>query len=315
MATNSDTTPNGDSSPEQARAVATPIRIGRVGVGVDPHREGRDAAVLAGVIAGAAHAEVMLLAVEPDLLLVIPGLNWKAIRSETQRMLTHTRDSLSPGARIKTQVDLSTARGLKRLVTRERCDLLTVGSSRSGPDGQVTIGHLTRQLFDQLECAVAIAPRALSHQPQLALKRIGVGFDGGAEARAALATAAAIAVGCGAELVVRGVIDDRVPALGWPHLWLGDFEDSWDDAISDEVEALRDLIELAIRGIETDVSIEVRRGKPGTSLLELSGEVDLLVIGSRRWGTLARVLLGGTGEALVHGARCSLLVVPRPPDR
>jgi hypothetical protein len=38
------------------------------------------------------------------------------------------------------------------------------------------------------------------------------------------------------------------------------------------------------------------------SLRELSGDVDLLVIGSRRWGPMARLLLGGTGEALVHGA-------------
>jgi nucleotide-binding universal stress UspA family protein len=27
---------------------------------------------------------------------------------------------------------------------------------------------------------------------------------------------------------------------------------------------------------------------------------------------MARLLLGGTGEALVHGAQCSLLIVPRP---
>jgi nucleotide-binding universal stress UspA family protein len=39
---------------------------------------------------------------------------------------------------------------------------------------------------------------------------------------------------------------------------------------------------------------------------------DLLVIGSRRWGALAGLLLGGTGEALAHGAYCSLLFVPRP---
>jgi nucleotide-binding universal stress UspA family protein len=49
-----------------------------------------------------------------------------------------------------------------------------------------------------------------------------------------------------------------------------------------------------------------------TLLDELSDEVDLLVIGSRRWGPLTRVLLSGTGEALMHGARSSIMVVPRP---
>jgi nucleotide-binding universal stress UspA family protein len=306
MATETDTTP--DTKPI---AQGQP-RIRRVGIGVDPNREGRDAAVLGAAIARSSGAEVMLLAVEPDLLLLIPGLDWKAIRGETQRMLKRTRDAVCPGARMKTKVDLSIARGLERLVDREQCDLLAVGSSRRGPKRQVTIGHLTHQLFDQLGCAVAIAPRDLSRRREFVLQRIGVGFDGGDEAIAALTTAAAIAVGCGAALVVRGVIDDRVPALGWPHLWLGDFEASWEEAIRDEIETLRDGIEQSTRGIDSDVSIEVRRGKPANSLLELSGEVDLLVIGSRRWGTIARVLLGGTGEALAQSARCSLLVVPRP---
>jgi nucleotide-binding universal stress UspA family protein len=58
--------------------------------------------------------------------------------------------------------------------------------------------------------------------------------------------------------------------------------------------------------------VEVRRGRPAALLDQLSVEVDLLVLGSRRWGPLTRVLLGGTGEALMHGARSSVMVVPRP---
>jgi nucleotide-binding universal stress UspA family protein len=60
------------------------------------------------------------------------------------------------------------------------------------------------------------------------------------------------------------------------------------------------------------VQTEVLRGRPAEALLALSREVDLLVIGSRRWGPMARVLLGGTGETLLHGAHCPMLVVPRP---
>ena len=52
----------------------------------------------------------------------------------------------------------------------------------------------------------------------------------------------------------------------------------------------------------------------GRILLKLSGELDLLVIGSRRWGAVARLMLGSTGEALMHGARCPVLVVPRPQE-
>ena len=46
--------------------------------------------------------------------------------------------------------------------------------------------------------------------------------------------------------------------------------------------------------------------------MELGEQVDLLVIGSRRWGAAARVLVGSTGEAVLHDAGCAVLVVPRP---
>jgi nucleotide-binding universal stress UspA family protein len=54
------------------------------------------------------------------------------------------------------------------------------------------------------------------------------------------------------------------------------------------------------------------RGRPADRLLELCADVDLLVIGSRRWGAVARLMLGSTGEALMHDASCPVLVVPRP---
>jgi nucleotide-binding universal stress UspA family protein len=66
------------------------------------------------------------------------------------------------------------------------------------------------------------------------------------------------------------------------------------------------------RDLPVPVTATVDRDVPAASLLDLSAATDLLVIGSRRWGPLARLLLGGTGEALVHGAQCSVLIVPRP---
>src|SRR6185437_2472834 len=140
----------------------------------------------------------------------------------------------------------------------------------------------------------------------------GVGYDGGPEARAALAWAAAIAEGSGAQLSVRGVIDDRVPALGWPSLWIEPFRECWDEVMDEEAETMHTGIEAATAGLWAPLTVTVERDTPAASLIDLSLTCDLLVIGSRRWGPVARLLLGGTGEALVHGAYCSLLIVPRP---
>jgi nucleotide-binding universal stress UspA family protein len=56
------------------------------------------------------------------------------------------------------------------------------------------------------------------------------------------------------------------------------------------------------------------RSRPSSALLELSAHVDLIVIGSRRRGPVARLVLGSTGEAVVHDARCPILVAPRTDD-
>ena len=287
--------------------------ISHIAAAIDPYPEGRDAAVLGAMLAQATGAEMMLLAVEPDLPLLIPGLDRKRMREETKAMLAQTRSALAPDARLIIETDLSVPRGIHRAVRDQHRDLVVVGSSRRGPEGEVSIGRRTRQLLDELTCALAIAPRGLSAQPTSSLGRIGVGYDAGPEAHAALVLAAGIAARCGAELTIRGVVDDRIPALGWPNVWLGAIMESWLEVITEEAAQLLGGIETAAAALGVEAHMDVQRGRPSKSLLELSADVDLLVVGSRRWGSVARLLLGGTGEALVRGARCSMLIVPRPP--
>jgi nucleotide-binding universal stress UspA family protein len=109
------------------------------------------------------------------------------------------------------------------------------------------------------------------------------------------------------------VVDDRLPGTGW----FGTGRSTailtlWEQAVEDEVEALKTAAESAMRGLGLEAQVEVERGRPADSLLSLSEQVDLLLIGSRRWGPLNRLLLGTTGEALMHDAACPLLAVPRP---
>jgi nucleotide-binding universal stress UspA family protein len=106
------------------------------------------------------------------------------------------------------------------------------------------------------------------------------------------------------------VVDDRVPVLLRSALQ-GLVATEWRGAVAEEEQRLLDEIRAATRAIDAQVSAEVLRGRPADALLALSGDVDLLVIGSRRWGPTARVLLGSTGEALLHDAACPVLTVPR----
>jgi nucleotide-binding universal stress UspA family protein len=284
--------------------------LARVAVGVDGYVEGRDAAVLGAMLARATGAELMLVAVHPDPLVVVPPeLGWTAMRKHAEGLLRETRDAVAPHARIDVETGSSIPRALERVVVREHRDLLVVGSSRRGAAGRVRIGSRTRQLLGYCRCALAVAPRGLSERPPR-LERIGVGYDGDPESRAALSVAGAIAIAAGAKLAVRAVVDDRLPVVGWSTAReLAEAE--WDEFLEPVLASLREDVLAAVNATGAEAEIQVLPGSPPHLLMELADDVDLLVIGSRRWGAVARVLLGTTGEALMHDAPCPIVVAPR----
>jgi nucleotide-binding universal stress UspA family protein len=291
-------------------AATSSAAISRIAVGIDGFTEGQDAAALGAAIARMTGAGVMLVAVHSAPLFPAPGWDWRSLRKEAETILRGVRDRFAPDARIRTESDFSVPRALLRVVQRQHRDLLVVGSSRQAPQGHVRISKRTRQLLCQFECALAIAPRGMHSNPDVQLKRIGVGYDGEPESAAALALAGSIA-GAGAELQVRAVVDDRVPGLLRSALG-GLVATGWTDVIAQEQQCLHDQAIAAAEATGATVNVEVLGGRPADALLALSGDVDLLVIGSRRWGPTARVLLGSTGEALLHDAACPVLAVPRP---
>jgi nucleotide-binding universal stress UspA family protein len=306
----SDTPPFTESGETDPRSAP----VARIAAAVDGYREGRDAAALAAVIARAAGAELMLVAVHPDPMVVLPAeVGWSGMRNEAERVLRETRDAIAPGARIVVETDWSVPRALERVVEREHRDLLVVGSSRRGPEGSVHIGSRTRQLLSDSRCAIAVAPRGLSERPTQRLACIGVGYDGAPESETALALAGSLALRAGATLRVRGVVDDRVPMVGWQSAVREQVLAMWDELLSPQVAALLERAREASEATGAELAeVDVRRGGPADALIELCEQVDLLMIGSRRWGEAARVLLGRTGEALMHGAGAPVLVVPRP---
>ena len=52
-------------------------------------------------------------------------------------------------------------------------------------------------------------------------------------------------------------------------------------------------------------------GLAGEELAAFGDEVQLLVVGSRGYGPMKRLILGSTSGYLERHARCSLLVLPR----
>jgi nucleotide-binding universal stress UspA family protein len=289
--------------------------VTRIAVGVDGYPEGRDAAALGELLARSSGAELMLVTVHSDPLVVLPpGLDWRGLHRQASMMVRDVRDSVAPDARVVVESDISVPRALWRVARRENRDLLVVGSSRLGPEGRVRIGKRTRQLLCGFECALAVAPRGLRDRGELQLRRIGVGYDSGPESRAALDVATELARACGAELHLRGIVDDRIRALGWSRAAHPGAAGEWDSAVGAHEQSLRGELDAISESTGLPGGAEVVRGRPVDALLRLATDVDLLVIGSRRWGVVARLVLGSTGEALLRDADCPVLVVPRPTD-
>ena len=275
-------------------------------VGVDGRQGGRDALHLAGRLAEAGGGE--LVAVRVFLYHHRPALTGSPA-VEAQRLTTQVAlDSELAERRISTARthvigETSPARALHRIAERERADVLVVGSTHHGPVGRVLAGDVALGTLHGSPCPVAVAPTGMANRHATPLNRIGVGFDGTPESRQALALAVALAKSAPAHLELLCAVTAPIPLFA---------EAAYADAgIVEHRVAAEELISRTLAGLEVDAVGEAVVGSPVEKLVELTHRVDLLVVGSRGWGPVRRILLGSTAASLIRAAACPVLVLPR----
>ena len=113
--------------------------------------------------------------------------------------------------------------------------------------------------MSHLKCPLAVAARGMRDDAGARLERIGVRFDATPESEAALSLAGSIALAAGADLHVRGVVDDRVAG---------------------QLVSLSERARAAALDTGARAHVDVVPGAPADGLRELCDHVDLLVIGS-----------------------------------
>jgi nucleotide-binding universal stress UspA family protein len=283
-------------------------------VGSDGSSEGSDAVALGALIASATGARLSLVGVFPPSFLPVEGVSdRKTLRAQATQSLRGQRERLAPGAFVRTVADGSVARALRHYAERAHADLVIVGSAHGATPGHAAVGRTGRQLLYDAPFSLAVAARGL-HEREPALGAIGVGYDDGPEARAALAEATDLAAATGARLLIRRVVEDRVPVLS-PGQWIGLADWSHDDMWESERQNALTACESAAAELSLTADVSATIGDPGYEMRAFSKAVDLIVVGSRRWGPVARLVTGGVGETLVTDAGCSLLITPRPAGR
>jgi nucleotide-binding universal stress UspA family protein len=185
-----------------------------------------------------------------------------------------------------------------------------LGSSRHGKIGRVLAGSTAERLLHGAPCPVAVAPRDFHTDGESTLATIGVGYNGTAEAAAALNATMAMADSLNARVRIIEVVD--VMGIGMPAMMAGPGYVLPPDYHEERTrEELRKLVESLPADVEVEVEPLVAIGEAEQELAEQSGSVDLMVVGSRGYGPHRAVLLGSVSGRLARDAACPVIVVPR----
>jgi nucleotide-binding universal stress UspA family protein len=267
-------------------------------VGVDGRAGGRDAVALAKLLVAAGGELTLAHVVRGDAYAWLGGLADEAPEVERAKaLLTTVREEAGVEAHLRWRGSSSVGRGLHELCELIGADLVTVGSSRRGLFGRVLIGDDTSAALNGAPCSIAIAPANYSQQPG-AMREIGVGYDGSPESEHALSVARMIAGASGAKLSALEAVSLPSDAFLGPG--------AVDNTPGRLLEDARGRI--AALG---DVEPHAAYGQPAEELALYSASLDLLIVGSRGYGPIGRLIHGSTSQQLAHSARCPLLVLAR----
>ncbi len=269
-------------------------------VGVDGREGGRDAAALGKRLCDADGALTLayIYPLEPRAWRGTTPAYDTEQRERAEELMGEARSEMGVEAKLHVLGSPSVGRGLHETAEALGADLLVVGSAGRGVLGRIFVSDDTRAALNGAPCAEAISPAGYGPGPTT-IREIGVGYDGSHESEHALRVARELARERHAELSPFEAVSLPTYAFAGPG---APDEDTYDE-----------LVEHArkrVAGLE-GVSPHAAYGVPGEELAIYSASLDLLVIGSRSYGPLGRLVHGSTALHLARTARCPLLVLPR----
>jgi nucleotide-binding universal stress UspA family protein len=286
-------------------------------IGVDASERSRDAVAFGRRLAIASGADVLLTCAFPyeDTGRAANGMYREYLRADAQGTVDGHRAGLAgvPDERVQTRTvpRSSPARALHDVAESERPALVVVGSTHTGRAGRVRPGSTGERLLHGSPCAVAVVPDGYRAHAEEPIRRIGVGFDDSADAQAALATGAQLARALGARLeiirVIHADVHGSTSAIGGP---------GYDILRVDIERRQREGLAETVAGLGADAGAEAvpLDGDPAEELIARSAQLDLLIVGSRGYGPLRAVLVGGVSGKVMRGAHCPVIAVPRGVD-
>jgi nucleotide-binding universal stress UspA family protein len=267
-------------------------------IAVDGREGGRDAIALVRGLA-APGTKLTLAHIYTPLLGKGGAIALPSQRAEAKQLLERERQLAGLEAGLVVRQGVTVGRGLHELAEELESDLLVVGSTRHAIVGRVLMGDDTRAAYNGAPCAIAIAPRGYA-QVEHRWAWLGVGYDESPESVAALAAARELAGRHGAKVKAVQALSLQDARDDNPHA--ADCPQTADDVLDRGPGRLDQPPEVI--GVAT-------YGGPREELARFGAELDLLIVGSRGYGPLGRIVHGSVSSYLVKHACCPLLVLPR----
>ena len=205
----------------------------------------------------------------------------------------------------------SPAHGLHVFSEEVEADLVVVGSSNRGEPGRVHAGTTGERLLNGSACPVAIAPAGFAGQAGIP-RVVGVAYDGSESSEAALLEGVALAAEFEASLKLITVVPPL--KLYWSTEAFAGGIASGETIREQRHNGFRQMLEDAAARVpaEARTATILRDGRPADVIAdEAEKGIHLLVMGSRNYGPIRRVMAGSTAIELMRLSPCPVLVLPR----
>lgn len=202
--------------------------------------------------------------------------------------------------------DDSPGAALDALAEQAQADLIVLGSTHRGRAGVLTGRTTVQRMLHGAPCAVAVAAPGQAERFASA-PRICVPYDGSSEADLAATTAYEIAQAKDAEVLILRVVEPTIYAAGYAPVPVD--LDTEEGLRRNAREELGHVAERAPANVMVETRVEY--GATTRCILDAAEGCDLIVVGSRGYGPLRRVLAGSVSAHLATDGRVPVLVTPR----
>jgi nucleotide-binding universal stress UspA family protein len=207
----------------------------------------------------------------------------------TREAAGHARE-VAPGVEVTDAVVTGSAVSVLGAESRS-ADLVVVGARGVGGFVGMLLGSTAVSLASHTRCPVMVVRGEPTDAAPIVLA-----VDGSAVGEAAVEFAFAEAA-------------LRKAAILAVHAWLPDHAPPGTGVESAERLLAEALAGFAERYPDVVVRYEVLSGEPRETLIEASGNAQLMVVGARGRGGFAGLLLGSVSQAVLHHAHCPVTVV------